>query len=546
MRAWWSGSGGRPVRWRTATADLALWASCTGLLAVEVSGLRAAPVPEVVGMALLLAAGFGVRRALPFTALGLAVGAAVLHSAAVVVGAADTFALAYTLPCGALAFLAGRRSERAAPVVALSAAAALTALLVYTAEWVRVGDPRETLTGLTDWALGVLGLVAVVVAPWLLGRYWRWRTELRTAGWETAERMERAREVEAGRARLRERARIATEMHDSLGHDLALIAVRAAALEMTVDGEAPRSAASDLRTAAHGATLRLRAIIGVLREDTGGPDAGPAAEDAAAVVARAVDAGMSVRLVREGPDPDPGAPPGRAVHRVVQEALTNAARHAPGSRVTVRVVREDGAVTVRVHDTGPGAVGAGAGTAGNGSGLDGLRALVEGAGGTFDAGPERRAAGGFAVFARIPDAADAGAPASAEGEGADGPTETERRRSRIRSGARRRLVTALVLPPGLSALVTAAGFLLLWYVGANTVLPREDYARLDVGDDLASVERVLPVFDYRPDPIPGEPPAPPGSACRYYLVRWENGLPPVYRLCFAEGRLAAKDVVARE
>ncbi len=525
--------------------DLALWAVFTGTLATELDGLRTEPMAETVAMALLLAVAFGVRRAWPFTALGLVVGASVLHSAAITIGVVDTFALTYALPCAALAFLAGRRSERIAPAAVLTVTAALTMLLVCTVGWVRGGNPREALTGFTDWAGGVLVLIAVIVTPWLLGRYWHRHAQLRTAGWEIADRMERARDVDAERARLRERSRIATEMHDSLGHDLALIAVRAAALEMAAEAEEPQAAASDLRAAAHQANLRLREIIGVLREDAGAAAAEPVGEAVTAVVDRAVDSGMSVRLVREGPDIDPATPAGHAAHRVVQEALTNAARHAPGARVTVRLVREDGATAVHVADTGPVGAATGAGTAGNGSGLAGLRTLVEGMGGTFTAGSGGHggAAGGFTVTARIPETAG---PQSTAEEPPEGSTETARRWSQMRAGARRWLVTALVLPLGLAAVITALGFLMLWYAGANTVLAREDYARLSIGDDRAAVEQVLPVFDYQPGPIPGEPPAPPGSACRYYLVDWENGLPPVYRLCFAEERLVGKDMIARE
>src|SRR5690606_5795481 len=325
-----------------------------------------------------------------------------------------------------------------------------------------------------------------------------------------------------------------TEMHDSLGHDLALIAVRAAALEMTSEEEGTRAAASELRVAAHQATLRLREIIGVLRGEDGTPAAEPAAETAADVVARAVDAGMPVRLVREGPDPDPATPAGRAVHRVVQEALTNAARHAPGARVEVRIVREDGTTTVRVADTGgfgagaagrgtglagrraPGAGvevrivredgtttvrvadtgGFGAGAAGNGSGLAGLRALVEGMGGAFEAGPDRcaGAAGGFTVTARIPETADAGGATAPAEEPAGEATETARHWNRMRDSARRRLAAALVVPSGLAVAVTVLGFLTLWYAEANTVLPRADYDRLRVGADRAAVEQRLPRF----------------------------------------------------
>ncbi|WP_345556729.1 sensor histidine kinase [Streptomonospora halophila] len=532
-------------RWRGAAADSALWGGCVALVAWEVGGVRAAPVIEVAAVAAVLAAAFALRRRRPFAALGLALAALVAQVVAIALTLTSTLALSYAVACAVLAFSAGRRSDRTASVAAMFATAALATLMAYAVNWIRVGDARETLTGVTDWAGGLAALAAIMLAPWLLGRYRRRHAELRTAGWEIAERMERARDLDAERARLRERARIATQMHDSLGHDLALIAVRAAAVEMAPEDGGTREAAAGLRSAAHDANLRLREIIGVLREDAdAGTRNGAEGEgDLAALVDRAVRAGLDVRLLREGADPDPASPAGRAAHRVVEEALTNAARYAPGAAVTVRLVRAEGVTRVRVSDTGSAGAAAPRGPAvRDGSGLAGLRELVEGRGGGFSAGPGTATDGGvrgFAVAADIPDSAE-----PPPGTGPEG-TETARRLSGARRSARRRLAAALTVPPALAATAVAAGFAVLAYVGTHTVLPADDYARLRVGQDRAAVERELPRFDYPARDLVDPPPAPPGSTCRFYLVEWENGLPPVYRLCFAEGRLAAKDRIAR-
>ncbi|MDT0303689.1 sensor histidine kinase [Streptomonospora wellingtoniae] len=545
------------ARWRGAAADAGLWAGSVALVALETDSVRAAPAAEAAVMAVVLAAAFALRRRAPFAALGVALAALVVQAVIIALTLVSTLVLSYAAVCAALAFSAGRRSDRTAPIVAMFATAALATLMAYTVTWIRVGDARETLTGVTDWAGGLAVLAAAVVAPWLLGRYRHRHAELRTAGWEIAERMERARDLDAERARLRERASIATRMHDSLGHDLALIAVRAAALEMAPEGGGAREAAAGLRAAAHDANLRLREIIGVLREDaersaSGGGDGG---EDIAALVDRAVRAGLDVRLVREGPDLDPATPAGRAAHRVVQEALTNAARYAPGAAVTVRLDRGADATAVRVSDTGAagGSAPRATGPAG-GSGLAGLYDLVEGMGGGLSAGPGASPDGaaapsgassggdGFTVAAHIPDTAEPAPGAGPEGTA----TETAQRLSGARRSARRRLAAALAVPTALAAAVVACGFAVLAYVGTNSVLPAEDYARLSVGQNRAAVERELPRFDYPARDLVDPPPAPPGSACRFYLVEWENGLPPVYRLCFADGRLAAKDRIARE
>ncbi|QBI55223.1 nitrate/nitrite sensor protein NarQ [Streptomonospora litoralis] len=557
---------------------IVLWGGCTGLISVEAGDVRAAPVPEVAVVAALLAVAFVLRGPRPFTALGIVLGALLTQAVAIALTPATSFVTAYLVPCAVLAFSAGRRSERSVPVVAMVSTAALAALAAYALASARLGDARETLTGIIDWAGAVAVLVAIVIAPWLMGRYWRRHAELRTAGWEIADRMERARDLDAERARLRERSRIATEMHDSLGHELALIAVRAAALEMAPEGDGARGAATELRAAAHGANLRLREIIGVLRENaehsepegaqrpgehgmSGMPTSGETVEDVSVLVDRAVRAGLSAHLIREGPDTDPASPAGRAAHRVVREALTNAARHAPGAAVTVRMVREDGdsggSTTVLVSDTGATASSPGSPktpqAAEGGSGLAGLRTLVEGMGGDFNAGGSTEAEGGgpggavggsgrrrgFGVSARIPDTADAPADPAPAG------TETARRLHGARRGARRRLAAALAVPAALVALVAVAGFGVLWYLGTNSVLPPQDYARLSIGQERAAVERMLPRFDYPADELVDPPPVPSGATCRYYLVEWENGLPPVYRLCFADDRLAAKDRIAR-
>ncbi|MBB4934947.1 signal transduction histidine kinase [Lipingzhangella halophila] len=516
------------------------------MLVLDLVGLRASlPAAEITGVALLLAVAVGINRSRPATALGLATAALVGQGMAELYGLVAPFAMSYGIPAAVLAFLAGRRTERVTPVILVFASACAVTFVLYATRWVMGGDLRATLSGLVDWASAVLILLLVVVTPWLFGRFWRQHVMLRTAGWEVAERMERSREVEAEHARLRERARIATEMHDSLGHDLTLIGVRAAAMEVAGDAtDEQRESAAELRASAHQATLRLREIIGVLRAEAAPEPAEPAGEDISTVVDRAVAAGMDARLVREGPDLDPASPTGRAAHRVVQEALTNAARHAPGARVTVHVTRESGVTTVRVSDTGPADPAAGP-SEGSGSGLAGLRALIEGMGGTFHAGTAGDDAG-FAVTARVDDTAEGTDPAVAGQRGADTASETERTRSRVRGRAQRRLVTALTIPAGTASVVTALGFLLLSYVGNNAVLPPSEYAKLHVGDDQAEVQRVLPRFEHPQHSLAGQPPVPDGATCRYYTVRSENGLPPVYRLCFADGELVSKDVLQQE
>ncbi|WP_205324537.1 sensor histidine kinase [Glycomyces sp. YM15] len=231
-----------------------------------------------------------------------------------------------------------------------------------------------------------------VVLPWLIGRFRRQQTALVAAAADRVTRLEREKELVAARARAQERARIATDMHDSLGHELALIALRAGALELAPDlTDDDREAAAALRRNAVDATDRLRQTIGILRDEPA--PAAPLDESIEALIGRAAEAGMRVTL---GSDAVPLPPlAARTVHRVVQEALTNAARYAPGAEVKVGIEVADSIATVSVRNSGrrieiP---------SGKGSGLVGLEERVRLLGGAFKAGPME---GGFEVRAEVP------------------------------------------------------------------------------------------------------------------------------------------------
>ncbi|WP_309114192.1 histidine kinase [Saccharothrix sp.] len=259
-----------------------------------------------------------------------------------------------------------------------------------------------------EWAGALACFTVFVVVPWGAGRFRRQQALL-------ISELRRGRELAAEQARLRERARIAADMHDSLGHELALIALRAGGLELAPDmSEENRRAAAGLRESAVVATDRLRRTVGLLREAT----VVPVDEGLADLVERAVGAGMVVRLEDRG-----GALPelvGRAVRRVVQEGLTNAARHVPGSEVDVSVTRTAGEeVEVRVVNALVEGLPAADARAGGGlrppsplshggttvdggaagSGLAGLEERVRLLGGTLSAGVEGDS---FVVWARIP------------------------------------------------------------------------------------------------------------------------------------------------
>ncbi|WP_157520691.1 sensor histidine kinase [Herbidospora daliensis] len=280
-----------------------------------------------------------------------------------------------------LSFLAGMRMERARPAVWLYGVIVVVGgvcAAVSTLGPVPSAEPNV-------WVSGLSGVLICSLLPWTAGRSVRHRRQGRL----------RERLMVEEQARLRERARIAQDVHDSLGHELALIALRAGAMEMAADLPARhREAAAGLREAAGDATERLRRVIGMLRAQDEPATLLPHARAGgiADLVARARASGMTVRL-----DGDlAGADPLGAVYRVVQEGLTNAAKHAPGAPVTVALERREGRVTVRVgNDVEPGAEAGRPGT-----GLVGLSERVRLAGGTFAARVEE---GRFEISAGLPD-----------------------------------------------------------------------------------------------------------------------------------------------
>jgi signal transduction histidine kinase len=278
-------------------------------------------------------------------------------------------------------------------------------------------EPRPALLGLALGAGTVLIVAAIYdpddvffpvaffcVVPWLVGRTLRNQTMLARELAEKAEHAAHAREGEERRASAAERSRIARELHDVLAHNLSVMVVQAGAARRIAgrDPERAVEAAELIQQTGREALAELRQLFGAVRRGEGEPLAGPPSLARVDRLAqRARDAGLPVELRIEG-EPVP-LPTGvdLAAYRVVQEALTNALKHAGSARALVRVRYEPWEVVIEVQDDGVGPGGDGAlGSAGGGHGLVGMRERVQLYGGAFDAG--RRRGGGFAVRARLP------------------------------------------------------------------------------------------------------------------------------------------------
>jgi signal transduction histidine kinase len=204
-----------------------------------------------------------------------------------------------------------------------------------------------------------------------------------------------------------ERARIARELHDVVAHHISMVAVQAETARLTTPGM-PAVGAQRLTAigdTARAALTEMRRLLGVLREDADidAPDLRPQpglqqlnelldqTRDASGSAARLILSGAPVRV-------DPGVE--LAAYRIVQEALTNARRHAPGAAVDVELHYADRYLSLRIRDNGPGPV---ATPTGDGHGLTGMRERATAVGGQLHTGPA--AAGGFLVEATLPTAA---------------------------------------------------------------------------------------------------------------------------------------------
>jgi signal transduction histidine kinase len=212
--------------------------------------------------------------------------------------------------------------------------------------------------------------------------------------------LERGRDERIAAALAAERGRIARELHDIVGHSISVMGVQAGAVRVRLgdDQDRERDALLAVERTGRQAVGEMRRLIGLLRT---GPDEisspSPSLRRVEQLVAEMRDAGLSVDLQVTGSLD--ALPPGvdLAGYRIVQEALTNALKHAGDARATVRVVYGPDSLELEIADDG---AGASAPAPSGGHGLVGMRERVALYGGRFEA--SRRAAGGFAVRVALP------------------------------------------------------------------------------------------------------------------------------------------------
>ena len=245
-----------------------------------------------------------------------------------------------------------------------------------------------------SWA----GLLAGIGIPLLVQRSVEHRDLIRERDRAQAllAEVQAGRDAEAQAAALRERGRIAREMHDVLAHSLAGLSVQLQAVRAVAAREGVGAAVLEPLDRAAGLArdgiAEARAAVSALRDPVGLG----LAELPALVERHPGEASLSVAGEPGRVEPEVG----HAVYRTVQEALTNAARYAPGSPVRVRLGWVAGGLEVEITDDGPAADRAAVAEPGTGLGLAGMDERLRQVGGTLRAGP--RAGGGWRVAAHVP------------------------------------------------------------------------------------------------------------------------------------------------
>ena len=291
------------------------------------------------------------------------------------------FAFALTI-----AFRFGMRPNRRASLIGLALLVGVAAFVELNAPEGKIGDfIWDAITFSVAWVIG-----------FAVGEKFREVDEAR----ERAELAESEREERARRAVADERARIARELHDVVGHSVSVMTVQASAVRVRLDDDQDqvRNALEVVERTGREALAEMRRMVGVLRHPDDAPALAPqpSLEQIQSLVERAREAGLPVELRIEGVPVELPAGVDLTAYRLVQEGLTNTIKHARAQQAEVLVRYAAGEVEVTVSDDGR---GGGDGDSG-GHGLVGIRERVSVYGGRLEAGV--RPEGGFRLRATLP------------------------------------------------------------------------------------------------------------------------------------------------
>jgi len=234
---------------------------------------------------------------------------------------------------------------------------------------------------------------------WPLGAMMRRLREYRVVLEDRNRQLDQEREVNARRAVLEERVRIARELHDVVAHHVSVMGVQAGVARRLFDRDPPEAVAAigSVETASRQAIADLQQLVGVLRRQEEGDDLAPqpSLQRLPELVEHMRQTGLPVKLTTTGESQQLPAGVELSAYRIIQEALTNALKHAGPAQAAVTVRYDNGAVEVEVVDDGQGPPPARQET--GGKGLVGMQERVRLYGGRLEAGA--RPGGGFRVYA---------------------------------------------------------------------------------------------------------------------------------------------------
>jgi signal transduction histidine kinase len=376
--------------------DVVVALGLAAIMLVELWTLRdeasASDMWLTVGFALVQTLPLALRRRYPFTVFAVAGIASMLYDLLNIQPDPDTDLFASLLSIYSVSAYASRRR-------ALAAAAILVAVLVV------LNVPP--ITDEEDFA-SLLTQVALIGGAWVVGQNTRYRRREAELLAERAERIERERLERERLAVLEERDRLAREIHDVIAHSVSVIAVQAGAARSIAEQrpDRAREALASIEHVSRETMVELRRALGAMRarDETAALAPAPGLDGLDALARTVRDAGVDVRVVREGDPVDVPASVDLSAYRVVQEALTNTVKHAAPTAAEVLVRTEPGSLEIRVTDDGPRGTprprdDGDAAVPGRGHGLVGMRERVAMFGGTFEAGSD---GAGFSVRARFP------------------------------------------------------------------------------------------------------------------------------------------------
>jgi signal transduction histidine kinase len=376
-------------RRRAPIADALLAAAVTVMVLVDLSsptdavGVRPTDALAVL-LSLLQTLPLAFRRRAPLPSFALTI-----------IGVCAYYALGYEVTDGTLATFVGvytvaAHEDRRRSLVGLG-------LLAFgmTWYWLTRAEPFDPTTPI--W-IGILGVLS-----WGLGEYVRTRRAYTAEVEALAERLERARALEARQAAWQERARLARELHDVIGHTVNVMVIQAGAGRRTLAsdrGQAER-AFQTIESTGREALDELDRLLGILRTGEDEPDLPPqpGLEQLRTLAGRFQDSGLPVEISIEGKEVPLPRSLDQSAYRIIQETLTNALRHAGATTARVEVRYCTDRLELEVANDGRGHRRA-QDHPGGGRGLVGIQERVALFGGDLEAGP--RAGGGFVVRCRLP------------------------------------------------------------------------------------------------------------------------------------------------